>query len=50
MTFSKLGLNKNIQKAIEDLGFIEPTPIQKEAIAYLINEDKDLILCSNWNR
>jgi ATP-dependent RNA helicase DeaD len=43
MTFSKLGLNKNIQKAIEDLGFIEPTPIQKEAITYLINEDKDLI-------
>ena len=43
MTFSKLGLNKNIQKAIEDLGFVEPTPIQKEAIAYLIDEDKDLI-------
>ena len=43
MTFSKLGLNKNIQKAIEDLGFVEPTPIQKEAIAYLVNEDKDLI-------
>ena len=43
MTFSKLGLNKNIQKAIEDLGFVEPTPIQKEAITYLVNEGKDLI-------
>ena len=43
MTFSKLGLNKNLQKAIKDLGFVEPTPIQKETIPYLINEDKDLI-------
>jgi len=43
MTFSKLGLNKNLQKAIKDLGFVEPTPVQKETIPYLINEDKDLI-------
>jgi ATP-dependent RNA helicase DeaD len=43
MTFSKLGLNKNLQKAIKDLGFVEPTPIQKDTIPYLINENKDLI-------
>jgi len=30
MTFSEIGLNKNIQKAITDLGFDTPTPIQQE--------------------
>lgn len=43
MIFSDIGLNKNIQKAIKDLGFTEPTPIQQEAIPYLISEEKDLI-------
>ena len=43
MIFSEVGLNKNIQKAIKDLGFVELTPIQKEAIPYLINGDEDLI-------
>ena len=43
MIFSDLGLNNEIQKAIKDLGFTEPTPIQKETIPYLIEEDKDLI-------
>ena len=43
MIFSEVGLNKNIQKAVKDLGFVELTPIQKEAIPYLINGDEDLI-------
>ena len=43
MIFSDIGLNKNIQKAIKDLGFTEPTPIQQEAIPYLISKEKDLI-------
>ena len=43
MIFSEIGLNKNIQKAIKDLVFTEPTPIQQEAIPYLISEEKDLI-------
>lgn len=43
MTFSKTGLNKNIQKAIADLGFETPTPIQQEAIPYLLENETDLI-------
>ena len=43
MIFSDLGLKDEIQKAIQDLGFTEPTPIQKETIPFLINDDKDLI-------
>ena len=43
MIFSDLGLKDEIQKAIQDLGFTEPTPIQKETIPFLINDKKDLI-------
>jgi len=43
MTFSETGLNKNIQKAIADLGFETPTPIQQEAIPYLLENETDLV-------
>ena len=43
MTFSETGLNKNIQKAIADLGFETPTPIQQEAIPFLLENETDLI-------
>ena len=43
MTFQQTGLNKNIQKAIGDLGFETLTPIQKEAIPYLLEHETDLI-------
>ncbi len=43
MTFPETGLNKNIQKAISDLGFETPTPIQQEAIPYLLENETDLI-------
>ena len=43
MTFPETGLNKNIQKAIADLGFETPTPIQQEAIPYLLENETDLI-------
>tara|TARA_B100001142_G_scaffold297656_1_gene320195 strand:- start:63 stop:1916 length:1854 start_codon:yes stop_codon:yes gene_type:complete len=43
MKFSETGLNKNLQKAISDLGFDTPTPIQKETIPYLLKNPNDLI-------
>ena len=43
MTFSEAGLNKNILKAIGDLGFESLTPIQQEAIPYLLENETDLI-------
>ena len=43
MTFSEIGLNKDILKAITDLGFENPTPIQKEAIPFVLSEETDLI-------
>lgn len=41
MSFKDLNLNESIQKAIGELGFTEPTPIQKEAIPHVL-EGKDL--------
>ena len=32
MTFDELGLAPEIMKAINDVGYTEPTPIQAEAI------------------
>lgn len=43
MTFKETGLNNKILRAIEDLGFKEPTPIQAKAIPLLLSEEKDLI-------
>ena len=43
MTFLEIGLNKSIQKAIEDLGFEIPTPIQQEVIPFLLENENDLI-------
>ena len=43
MKFSEIGLNKNLLKAILDLGFEKPTPVQQEAIPFLLEEKQDLI-------
>ncbi|MGY8987268.1 MAG: DEAD/DEAH box helicase [Flavobacteriales bacterium] len=43
MTFSEIGLNNDILKAITDLGFETPTPIQQEAIPFVLDEETDLI-------
>jgi len=42
-SFEQLGLDPSILKGIEALGFVEPTPIQQQAIPQLIAENRDLI-------
>ena len=41
--FKKLGVNKDLCKAIEELGFKKPTEVQEESIPFLLTENKDLI-------
>ena len=41
--FEALGLSPQLVKAIEELGFEEPTPIQSKAIPRLLQEDIDLV-------
>lgn len=40
--FSELNLSKNLQKAITDLGFTTPTPIQEQAFS-VIRSGKDMV-------
>jgi len=42
-SFEGLGINAEIVKALTELGFVEPTPIQKQAIPVLISKDTDLV-------
>lgn len=42
-SFDEILLNPEIRRAISDLGFSEPTPIQSEAIPHLLNSNRDLI-------
>ncbi len=41
--FTQLGLDDSIIKSIGELGFVEPTPVQKETIPLILNSEKDLI-------
>ncbi len=43
MNFSELGLNRSLLKAIEALGFEQPTPIQERVIALLLENQTDLV-------
>lgn len=45
MNFSDLGLDSTIVKQCESLGFVEPTPIQREAIPRILN-GTDIIGCA----
>ena len=43
MTFAELGLNEQLVKAISDLGFENPTPIQEKAIPILLSGTTDFV-------
>lgn len=43
MTFTDLHLNKNIEKAIEELGFKEPTPVQEQLIPHMLTSTEDVV-------
>lgn len=42
-TFSELGLRPELLQAVEELGFVTPTPIQDQVIPFLLTENRDLI-------
>lgn len=43
MTFEQLGVNQSIRKAIEELGFAYPMPIQEAVIPFLLQNPDNLI-------
>ena len=42
-TFEELGVNAEIRRAIEELGFVQPMPVQEEVIPYLLENENDII-------
>jgi len=42
-TFEELGLKPEILKIINELGFVNPTPIQEKIIPVILGSRKDLI-------
>ncbi|MCK5416326.1 DEAD/DEAH box helicase [Candidatus Parcubacteria bacterium] len=42
-TFKELGLNAELMKGLDDLGFVEPSPIQERSIPFILKSKKDLI-------
>lgn len=42
-TFKELGLNFEIMKSLDELGFAEPTAIQEQSIPFILKTKKDLI-------
>ncbi len=42
-TFEELGVCEEIRHAIEELGFVQPMPVQEEVIPYLLGNQNDVI-------
>ena len=42
-TFREMGLENSIQKAVEELGFLQPTPIQEKVIPRILESPQDII-------
>ena len=42
-TFEELGVEPELLKAIEELGFDAPMPIQEMVIPHLLHEDGDVV-------
>lgn len=43
MTFNELGLRSQVVKAVTDMGFEQPTPIQEKAIPHLLKSKSDFV-------
>ena len=41
--FEKFGISESIVRAITDLGFVKPTPIQEQSLPVLLKGDRDFI-------
>lgn len=42
-TFEELGVSVEIRRAIEEMGFVQPMPVQEEVIPRLLTSEKDMI-------
>ncbi|MDE7407370.1 MAG: DEAD/DEAH box helicase, partial [Muribaculaceae bacterium] len=43
MTFEDLGVREDLRKAIEEMGYMAPMPVQEKVIPHLLTEDSDVV-------
>ena len=43
MTFEELGVREDLLKAIAEMGYESPMPVQEKVIPHLLNEDNDVV-------
>ena len=43
MTFEELGVREDLLRAITEMGYLTPMPIQEKVIPHLLNEDNDVV-------
>ncbi len=43
MTFEELGVREDLLRAIKEMGFETPMPVQEKVIPHLLNEDNDVV-------
>ena len=43
IVFGEMGLDRPVLKAVEELGFLEPTPVQEQVIPKILTDKNDLI-------
>lgn len=43
MTFEELGVNDNLLRAIKEMGFEQPMPVQEKVIPHLLTQDGDVV-------
>ena len=41
--FEELGVSPEIRRAIEEMGYENPMPVQEEVIPYLLGENNDIV-------
>ena len=42
-TFEELGVSAEIRRAIEEMGYEQPMPVQEEVIPYLLGKNNDVV-------
>lgn len=49
-TFEELGVSPEIRRAIEEMGYEQPMPVQEEVIPYLLGENNDVVALAQASR
>ena len=42
-TFEELGVSEEIRRAIEEIGYEQPMPVQEQVIPYLLGNNNDVV-------